>query len=65
MKVGDLVKKRWGRIDPDIKDKPGVILDYTQTGNRIYVTVAWPTRVICCLDSELQNFDEDNWYESL
>jgi hypothetical protein len=44
MKVGDLVKKRWGRIDPEDCGAIGIIIKKPSTygGNPDFVTVMMP-----------------------
>ena len=43
MQVGDLVRKKWGRIDPFQQNTAGIVIELNGSGwIKNYITVAYP-----------------------
>ena len=45
MKVGDLVQKRWGQIDPFQQGTLGLVVDVDGHPNRQFIVVLYPNKV--------------------
>ena len=45
MKVGDLVQKRWGQIDPFQQDTAGLVVDIDGIPGAEFIVVLYPNKV--------------------
>jgi len=44
MKIGDLVQKRWGQIDPFQQGTAGIVVDIDGHPNRQFIVVLYPNK---------------------
>lgn len=60
MKVGNLVHKRWGRIDPKEQGQTGVVIEVTPGRAWTYITVSYPWGFKTYRASELEIVGDNN-----